>query len=191
MLCYPKPDKTIKPFAGQEGYVNNVTGEGSSDHPALDFFRSLIEKERAKQEELLRQQQLKSPSNTNKLASKAATLPAVLKPEMYTQPKTPSSSEMFRNQWMEFSSENGKYYHNFAKAKTTKNLVPSMSLVVAPVVAKQSQNLLRKKSEFMPRLLRFRSWWQQTQVRHDALLTQFLLLFYYYYYYHYYYYVVS
>jgi len=38
---------------GQEGYVNDITGEGSPDHPAMVFFQSLIEKERAKQQDML------------------------------------------------------------------------------------------------------------------------------------------
>jgi hypothetical protein len=37
---------------GEDGYVNDITGEGSSEHPATRFFAGLIEKERAKQQEV-------------------------------------------------------------------------------------------------------------------------------------------
>jgi hypothetical protein len=72
------------------------------------------------------------------------------------------------NQWMEFSSTaNGanpsqKYYHNFTTSRTTTTLTPTMTVSVAPITLKTHTNVLRKKSDFMPRLLRFRSWWTET-----------------------------
>ena len=40
-----------------------------------------------------------------------------------------------------------------------------MNIVAAPVAMKHSANLLRKRSDYMPGLLRFRSWWQEVRER--------------------------
>jgi len=78
-------------------------------------------------------------------------------------PSVVQSNPSLANQWMEFTTDQGKYFHNFYTGKTSTNLTPAMSVVQAPVAMKKNQNLLRAKSEFMPRILRFRSWWQETK----------------------------
>ena len=80
-----------------------------------------------------------------------------------TLPSLVESNPSLTNQWMEFMTEEGKYYHNFYSGETTTTLTPAMIVIQAPVEMKKTQNLLRAKSEFMPRLLRFRSWWQETK----------------------------
>ena len=80
-----------------------------------------------------------------------------------TLPSLVESNPSLTNQWMEFNTEEGKYYHNFYSGNTTATLTPAMNVIQAPVAMKKNQNLLRAKSDFMPRLLRFRSWWQETK----------------------------
>ena len=80
-----------------------------------------------------------------------------------TLPSLVESNPSLTNQWMEFNTEEGKYYHNFYSGNTTATLTPAMNVIQAPVAMKKNQNMLRAKSDFMPRLLRFRSWWQETK----------------------------
>ncbi|GMH69509.1 hypothetical protein TL16_g05175 [Triparma laevis f. inornata] len=151
----PNYSKAINEL-GEEGFVNDTNGEGSTTHPALPFFRTLVKKERDKQAALA------LPA----LDVSGRTSPS--SPLGRTSPIPQGASQLgdnakFSNEWMEFASDRGKYYHNFATNKTTAKLNPNMNIINAPIVMKQSTNILRNRSEFMPALLRFRSWWQETQ----------------------------
>ncbi|GMH57998.1 hypothetical protein TrST_g7729 [Triparma strigata] len=151
----PNYSKAINEL-GEEGFVNDATGQGSTTHPALPFFSTLVKKEREKQAAMAppalgqsgRTSPSSSPGRTSPIPQGAIQL---------------GDNDKYRHEWMEFTSDRGRYYHNFATDKMTTKLNPNMNIVSAPIVMKQSTNILRKRSEFMPALLRFRSWWQETQ----------------------------
>ena len=94
------------------------------------------------------------------MASKEPPRSQPASPEPISSPITPSTighlgdNPIYKNQWMEFAADKGKFYHNFATNKTTMTLNPSMNIVTAPVAMKHSGNMLRERSEYMPRLLR-------------------------------------
>jgi len=154
-------------------------GDGQMEHPAKPFFEKMIAKERA----LNFPSNSRSPSPSSPHNTVSAPISFVSSHMGSDRSQSPTGllqtggslqSLPNANHWMEFSTSpkakgaDGaapptKYYHNFATSKTTSLRTPAMNVAVAPVSLKTHTNVLRARSEFMPRLLRFRSWFQETK----------------------------
>jgi len=180
--CVPLPPNYSQAYnkeTKQNGYINNITGIGATEHPAKSYFAGLIAQERENHK-------------TYQMSDSCSVDSSQANESVNDQPKPQPQPQQ---NWMEFvepvqnvqnvseppltspASNFQPFYHDFSKNERVDKNIATMTEILAPdshpvfsptknynknnVGRKPATNLLRVPSKFMPRLLKFNSWWQE------------------------------
>ena len=169
-VCTPLPPTYSQAIneIGQEGFVNDVTGRGSVDHPATKFFNELIRKERAthnynnglsssnnKDDKAAADTQPGDGGNGSRAAESSSSHGLVVPSSAVSRPSVRGGAGAAAGNrvpvgtdpssvWMEFpSGVSSSYYHNFSLNKSVTVLPSSRPGYPPPVVLSSPAASLR------------------------------------------------